>query len=82
MTVNILMPAYGAACFIGHGPGSLSGQAYADFEVVVVADRSRDTRVRLLSIAPASGVTPLVGKAPGQPLPDSMRPPMLERVGQ
>lgn len=81
MTVNILMPAYDAACFIGHAPGSLSGQAYADFEVVV-ADRSRDTRVRLLSIAPASGATPLVGKAPGQPLPDSMRPPMLERVGQ
>jgi len=51
--VSIVMPAHDAARYIGAALESLMTQTYANFEVIVVDDGSRDTTVRIVADAAA-----------------------------
>ena len=41
--VSVIMPAHNSARFIGEAIGSVLGQLFRDFELIVVDDGSTDT---------------------------------------
>ena len=52
ITVSVIIPAYGAAEYIGEALRSVLAQTYRDFEVIVINDGSPDTEQLERAIAP------------------------------